>query len=428
LEGWLGWVALAGSVALLLFATTANLALRLPSRARLAEKMALRGRKNELEALLEHRVRLLLATASLRAASFLGFATLLVHWLVGVRGEASPRTLVYAFLISFPIVLLFGIAIPNAWARYGGESLLVSSLPLLHLLRCVLYPIVKPLEAVDWIGRRLAGAHTGDADDAINELEQEILTVLSESEAQGGVDEEQKEMIESVIELRDRRVHEIMTPRTEICAVEKNISLSELKQFIHEKGHSRIPVFDGTVDHILGIIYAKDLLQIDSGQPFDARKTMRQAVYIPENKQLRELLHEFRAGQGHMAIVLDEYGGTAGLVTIEDILEEVVGEIVDEHEAQDPEPLRRINESTVEVDARMRIEILNDQLGVRLPESEDYETVGGFVFSVLGRIPQAGEKCEYANVRLTVTEAESRKINRLRIEVLPDAVPAEAPT
>ena len=425
MEGWLGWLALAGLIALLLWATTANLALRLPSRARLAEKLAERGRSDELEAMLQDRVRLLFATASLRAAAFLSFAMMLVYKLSRVRGDAGPETLVYALAISFPIVLVFGIAIPNAWARHGGEALLIRSLPLLHILGYILYPVVVFLQGIDWVGRRLAGA-AGGTGDAINELEQEILTVLSESEAQGTVDEEQKEMIESVIELRDMRVDEIMTPRTDICAVEKSATLAEVKSVIEDTGHSRIPVYDGTVDHIVGVIHAKDLLQLASDQPFHANKTLREVIYIPENKQLRELLHEFKAGKAHMAIVLDEYGGTAGLVTMEDIIEEVIGDIVDEHESKEPEPLRRIDESTVEVDARMRIDELNEQLEIQLPESEDYETLAGFVFSALGRVPHPGEECQHANVKVTVVDAEPRKINRVRLKITRDPVPADA--
>ena len=423
---WWIWLILAGWLVVLLWTTTANLALRLPSRARLAEEMGARGRDGEMESLLEQRVRLLFATASLRAASFLCFSLTMVHGLIQARrGEAGLLTLLYAFLIAFPLLLLFGIAIPNAWARHAGESMLTASLPLLHAVRVIMSPIVATLEAIDWLARRISGAGPARDGDAANELEQEILSVLNESESQDVVDEEQRVMIESVIELRDTRVDETMTPRTEIVAVEKQASLEELKAAIQESGHSRIPVYEGTVDHILGVVHAKDLLRLDPNAPFDATPVMREVVFIPENKQLRELLNEFRAGKGHMAIVLDEYGGTAGLVTMEDIVEEVVGDIVDEREPKAPDPMRRIDDTTVEVDARMRIDELNKQLELRLPENEDYETIGGYLISVLGRVPQPGEECAHEHLKFVVTDAEQRKVNRVRICHAPTMIPAD---
>lgn len=418
MDSWVIWL---GAVLLLvmLFSTTANLSLRLPSRARLAETMELRGRKDELDRLLDHRLELLLATATLRAVALLSFALVILEGMRGSAGEFSFNTYLLAFVVALLGILVFGVAIPSAWAKYAGESLLITSLPLLHGLRYVLYPLVAPLLALDWLVRRLAGVRDKNEQDTADDIEQEILNVVSEGEARGAMDEEEKEMIESIIELRDTQVDEIMTPRTDISAVPKDVTFQQLKQLIREKGHSRIPVYEDTVDNIAGIIYAKDLLQVADSESFDAARIMRDPIYIPESKQLRDLLHEFQSGRGHMAIVLDEYGGTAGLATIEDILEELVGEIVDEYENQEPEPLRHIDDSTIDVDARMRIDQLNDELEIELPESEDYETLGGFVFSSLGKIPQTGDECEHANIKIRVTDVGPRKINRLRLHITP---------
>ncbi len=418
MDGWLIWLA-AGLLVLVLLSTAAGLTLRLPSRARLVERMERQGRKGELDHLLEHRMELLLATATLRAGALLSFALVILEGLHRSTAEFTFATYLWTFVIALLGVLVFGIAMPSAWAKYAGESLLIASLPVLHGLRYVLYPLVAPLLALDWLVRRLAGVGDKDQENDADDMEQEILNVVSEGEARGAVDEEEAEMIESVIELRDTQVDQIMTPRTDISAVPKDVSFGQLKDLIREKGHSRIPVFEETVDNIVGIIYAKDLLQVPEPESFDAAKSMREPIYIPESKQLRDLLHEFQEGRGHMAIVLDEYGGTAGLVTIEDILEELVGEIVDEYEAQEAEPLLRIDDSTADVDARMRIDELNDELDIELPESEDYETIGGFVFSSLGKIPQTGDECEHANVKIRVTDVGPRKINRLRLHIAP---------
>ena len=241
--------------------------------------------------------------------------------------------------------------------------------------------------------------------------------VVSEGERHGAVDEEEKEMIESVIELTDTHVEEIMTPRTDVVALAKDADLGTVLSTIRAKGHSRIPVYDGTIDTILGVLYAKDLLQLEDGTPFDLTAVMRKVLFIPESKLVRELLHEFQERKVHIAVVLDEYGGTTGLVSIEDILEELVGEIRDEFDPTAPVELKRIDDHTVEVDARMRIDELNDDLKIELPEDEDYETLGGFVFSRMGRIPKVGEHCAHNNINIEVIAAEPRRVTRLRLNI-----------
>jgi len=208
-----------------------------------------------------------------------------------------------------------------------------------------------------------------------------------------------------------------MTPRTDINAVPADAAYDEVRTAIIEKGHSRIPVFEGTIDHIIGVLYAKDLLRLDRPDGFDVRRMMRKAPYVPETKTLDELLEEFRSTKVQIAIVLDEYGGTAGLVTIEDILEEIVGEIDDEYDQRPPPAMNRLDPDTVEVDARVHVSEINEELEIELPEEEDYETIGGFVFATLGKIPATGEEFEHHNVRFRVVAAEPRRINRLRIHV-----------
>ncbi|HUU85440.1 MAG TPA: hemolysin family protein, partial [Phycisphaerae bacterium] len=335
----------------------------------------------------------------------------------GLQSDAARYGI--SFVVSWVLILIFGVAIPIAWARYAGESLLTAVLPALHVLGFILRPLVGFLRLFDELVRRLAGVPLQTAQSQADELEREILNVVSEGEMHGAVDEEEKEMIESVIDLRDTDVEEIMTPRTDIAAVERTAGLQEVKSCIAESGHSRIPVYEETIDKILGMLYAKDLLQLGEGEPFNATKVMRSVSFIPETKPLRDLLHEFQEQKVHVAVVLDEYGGTAGLVTIEDILEELVGEIVDEYESEEPEAIRRIDENNVEVDARTRIDDLNDELDLNLPEDEDYETVGGFVFSRLGRIPKVGERCDHDNLAFQVIAAEPRRILRLRLHITP---------
>lgn len=359
----------------------------------------------------------MLATAVLRSVATV--ALLLVVLFQASRREAVSDVweLVTSCGVALFLVLVFGVAIPNAWAKYAGEWMIVRVLPLLWGVRFICRPVILFLELFDPLVRRLAGVPVRDAQSYADQLEREILDAVSEGERHGAVDEEEKEMIESVIELTDTRVEEIMTPRTEIVAMPKECDLDTVLSTIRAKGHSRIPVYEGTIDTVIGVLYAKDLLQREEGAPFDLAASMRKVWFIPETKLVRKLLREFQAQKLHIAIVLDEYGGTAGLVTLEDILEELVGEIRDEYDPTTPEELKRIDERTVEVDARMRIDDLNDELGIELPEDGDYETIGGFVFSRLGKIPRVGERCECSQVAIQVIEAEPRRITRLRLNI-----------
>ncbi len=413
------WVGLVLLVVLLLVSSTISIALRIPSRARIADVLAKAGREKELKRLVEFLPHLTLANGALRSGFAIGVVLLTLA--VCERAGASTPLARYGvgFLAAWAVTLVFGVAIPYAWARYAGEGLLASSLPILHGTRALLFPLVAVLRAFDEPVRRLAGVPRRTAESQADELEREFLKLISEGEMHGAVDEEEKEMIESVIDLRDTQSEAIMTPRTDIIAAQKSVTLDEAKALIVECGHSRIPVYGETIDEILGVLYAKDLLRRSDVEVFDVTKVMRPALFIPETKLLRDLLHEFQEEKVHIAVVLDEYGGTAGIVTIEDILEELVGEIVDEYESEEPAPLRRIDDETVEVDARMSIDDVNDELDIELPEDEDYETIGGFVFSTLGRIPKAGEHCEFRNVAIQVIAAEPRRITRLRMRVTP---------
>ena len=410
------WLAGGALVALVLLATL-NLSLRLPSRARIADQFRKIGRNDLLERLVARRPGYMLATAVWRKA-----ATLLLFWSVlthTLSGEASPTRTTVGLVGVLLLAWVFGVAIPHAWAKYAGETMLARLLPVLDVLRWSAYPITAALHVFDPLVRRLAGVPVRDAQDYADELEREILDTVREMERQGAFDEDEKEMIESVIELRDTLVQEVMTPRTEMEAIPKSADLDTVRELIRTKGHSRIPVFEETIDTILGVLYAKDLLHLDPDEPFEPVKVMRKVPFIPETKHVRDLLREFQQQRFHMAIVLDEYGGTAGLVTIEDILEELVGDIADEYEEDVPEPIQRIDAHTVDVDARVRIDELNHELDIELPEDEDYETIGGFVFSTLGKIPIVGERCAHENIAIRVIGAEPRRITRVRLHIPP---------
>jgi len=412
------WVGLAALAGLTFFATLA-LALRLTSRSRVAEQFERRGKASSFERFVVVRSQFILTAALPRAAAKVVLFVAILWLFQLFESDLNLTRLAIACAVTWSLVVVFGIAIPQAWALYAGDWVVVRAMPLLLILRFVFYPFVWLALLLDPLVRRLAGVPARDEQSFADEFEKEILDVVSEGERHGAVDEAEREMIESVIELADTRVEEIMTPRTDMIALSKTASLEDVLETVRTNGHSRIPVYDDTIDHVLGVLYAKDILRRNQDELFDMTEMMRPALFVPESKLVRELLNEFQARKVHIAIVLDEYGGTAGLLTIEDILEELVGDIADEYEPEEPDELKRIDDNTVEVDARMRIDELNDELKIEVPEDEDYETIGGFVFSTLGHIPRVGEKCQHQNVGIQVIDAEPRRVKRLRLTITP---------
>jgi len=422
-EIWIGLVLL---ISITLF-STAVAALQQITRVRLFERLQAKRKSEDINALVDARDEMVFSFSFMRLASILALVILVDH-VAGVRtGSGLSMAAQYAivFAVSLGLAMIAGVAIPNTWARYGGGAFLARGLPVLFIMRRILYPLVALQHLSDAIIRRLAGIpRLDDLQQQADRIEKEILGVVSEGELAGTVHEDEADMIESVLEFRDTSVGEIMTPRTEIVALPAGTTVSGAKELITRSGHSRIPVFVENIDDIQGVLYAKDLLQLDGEAPFNPLELMRKVPFVPEAKRISDLLQELRAQKVHVAIVLDEYGGTAGLVTIEDILEEIVGEISDEYEEPEPDPIRRINDHTLEVDGRVHIDEINEELSIELPEGEDYDTIGGYVFSTMGKIPVNGEEMWHDNVRLKVIDAEERRINRLRVEVVPDKTPA----
>ena len=322
------------------------------------------------------------------------------------------------FILAAAIFSIFSLAIPHAWAKYAGEKILSRTHRLLMFFSKPVWPILYIFHLYDAIVKRLAGIVETTPDQQQEEKQEEFLTGLELQRTQGVLDEEQRQMIENVLELSETCADEIMTPRTDIVAVEVNSDLQTILNTITTAGHTRVPVYEKNIDNIVGLVYAKDLLAEIGKKPedFKLRNKIRDAYFVPETKPLRVLLHEFQNQKLHIAIVLDEYGGTAGIVTLEDILEELVGEITDEYEEKPPEPIKQIDQNTIEADARTYVDDINDQFELNLPEDEDYDTIGGFVFSCLGYIPKTGETFDYENLKFTITSAETRRIKRIRIQ------------
>jgi putative hemolysin len=411
----------ASSLLSLLFSTL-TFSLRDHSRARLEDCLRSRGRGHWLAVITEFRDDFIFVTATWRLLANMLILTGCLRLFEEAGLSPAAR---YAMAVAVAAVLCtaFSVALPTALAAYFGESLLTYTVRLMNGLRIAMKPLTAAMRCTDRFVKRLAGPRSEPEPE---EIEKDILSVVEEGQKEGVVDIQERRMIESVIEFRDAEARQTMTARPEIVALEVGATLEEVKRTIEASGHSRLPVYDGTLDHVVGILYARDLLKYIGRPPddFDIRALMRPAIFVPETKPLRSLLLEFREQKVHIAIVLDEYGGTAGLVTIEDILEELVGEISDEHEPQEPPMIRRLSDGAVEVDARLSVDDLNHLLKLSLPEDAGYETVGGFLTTVLGRIPQKGTVLEQHGARFTVLDAEPQRVRRIRIELLPQTAPA----
>lgn len=251
--------------------------------------------------------------------------------------------------------------------------------------------------------------------------EMESVTYTPETE----LEEEEKRMIHGVVELGETEVKEIMRPRPDMICAQEDSTLDQIRELVEKHGHSRIPIYKENIDNISGIIYVKDLFLRSDGQGKEAKLSSlaRKAYFVPESKKVDELLKEFKKDKIHMAIVVDEYGGTAGLVTLEDILEEIVGEIQDEYDEEVP-PIQKLRDRTYRVDARVSIEDLNETLGTRI-EERGFETVGGFIYDLEGSVPDQGMVLEYKSeeceLSLLVEKVEGQRIKTVRITVLPSS-------
>lgn len=407
-------------IGLNLYISTLAYTLRIFSRSRLTDELGDEARAERVLAWLDKREQELQVTFSFaRLCSNVSvlFATIAVLGAPVVGTDWMSMLLPASVAIALLLVCHIGVS--HALAVHSGEVILARTMPVVSALAYLLWPFSTLAMAIDFIVRRLLGKGHRSEEEESERAEEEILDAVSEGMAIGAVDEEQQEMIEAIFNLHDTSVSAIMTPRTDIDAIEASADFETVRKLAVEAGHSRMPVIEESIDEIIGVLYVKDLLRLEASEGFTARSLIRNVPYVPETKTIDALLREFRQTKVHIAIVLDEYGGTAGLVTIEDILEELVGEIDDEYDESTPEPIQRVDADTLEVDARVPVREINEEFDVDedqgIPEDGDYETIGGFVFTQLGKIPQAGETVDHADMHIVVISAEERKINRLRI-------------
>jgi putative hemolysin len=323
--------------------------------------------------------------------------------------------LVVTGLLSF-VTIVFGELVPKTLALAHPERYALVLAGPVELIGRILRPIVWALTRVTNGVNRLLGVRDVDQ----NQISTEELKLLVERGGEQGILEaEEEQMITSIIELGSRRLHEVMIPRIAIVSLAASATLEEAIDKVVDEGHSRIPVYEESIDEVVGILYAKDLLPIlksTSGPRPSLRSLLRTPVFVPESMTIDDLLHEFQRRKVHIAIILDEYGGTAGLVTIEDLLEEIVGEIQDEYDTEEPMVVR-LSEDEARVDGRADVDDLEEIFDIELglEDDDEYDTVGGLIYHRIGGVPSPGDQVEVDGLRLTVESTDGRRVGKVLV-------------
>ncbi|HZP56833.1 MAG TPA: CNNM domain-containing protein [Dehalococcoidia bacterium] len=405
---------------LLVLVAAAEAGVASASRVRL-RAIAGRGvhRAETLHTYVEERAPILAALALGRNVTVVFAATLLAYIVFDWAGRN------WAVLAATVACAVAGLALADAGARLAvarnPEAWGMRVVPVVRLFRAVFGPFAALIDRS--LGRVVPqDGHAAGEDEA-----DQILRMVEQEEGEA-IEEEERQMIRGIIDMEDTTAREIMAPRIDIVALDEEDTIDDALRVIVERGFSRIPIYRETIDNITGIIYAKDLLRClrEERRP-PLKEIARPPYFIPESKRVDELLAELRQSKVHIAIVVDEYGGTAGLVTIEDLIEEIVGEIQDEYDREEA-PIERVNETEAILDARVSIDALTELFGFETDDQQDYDTVGGFVYHHLGKVPVAGDEVRVDGLTLRVLSVLGRRIKKVRARRLPPegAAPAKA--
>ncbi len=337
--------------------------------------------------------------------------------LVGILSEDLFGALGVAVAVAFEVVVIFVLAeaLPKTYAVQHADRASLIVAPVVSLI--VRIPGVRLLtRALIGLSNVLIPGRGLEKGPFVSE--EELLAMADVAVEEDVIEREERQLIHSIIEFGDTVVREVMVPRPDMVAVEARASVSDAMELVMSAGYSRIPVFEQGIDDIAGILYAKDLMRAtrEGRAEEPVRDLIRPARFVPETKRVAELMPEMQKSKTHMSIVVDEHGGTAGIVTLEDLLEELVGEIVDEYDVEEA-PVEPLPDGGVRVSARMPIDELNELLGAQFPEG-DYDTVGGLVYFLLGHVPAEGETVDYDGHRLYAEKVQGRRIGRVKVSKL----------
>ncbi len=371
-------------------------------------------------------------TASLFALIFIPPVGAWIATLIPIDTSAA-NLLVYLVLVPVVTLLVFALTevLPEIITLRDPVRWAMLTAPLARLAVAIFSPLV-------WLMlkfRQAISAPLGSApDSAAIVTEEEIMTLVDAGEEEGSIEQEEKEMIYSIFQLDETLAREIMVPRIDVVALDITTPLEEARKVIIDAGHSRIPVYEESLDHIKGLLYAKDLLEVwhENKHSVDLSSLLRTALFVPESKHVSDLLHELQNQKVHMAVVIDEYGGTAGLVTIEDIVEEIVGEILDEYDADEEAAYEQLADDEYLFDGRIDLDDFNRLLNTELPD-ELGDTLGGFIYAHLGKVPEPGEIIKTEHLEIEVISVVDRRIRKVHVRQLtrekaPPSEPQESDT
>ncbi|MCA9035087.1 MAG: HlyC/CorC family transporter [Planctomycetaceae bacterium] len=340
-----------------------------------------------------------------------------------IAGQAALVAVRILGLVLLGTAFIF--AIPWTLARVTGEAVIYRLWPLLEIATRPLVPVWSAMLKLDRVMHRVFGLPEPDSSEANHLLEDELRAVVDEGHREGVLQSNASRMIHRVVDLQSEDVAAIMTPRTDMVTIPRETVLQEALSILVEQGYSRVPVVGKTIDDVVGILYARDLLAASLNPPENPAeatvdKYAREVLYVPESQGIETLLEKMQQQKVHMAIVVDEYSGVSGLVTLEDIVEEIVGDISDEYDDEEQPMISSQDDGSITVDGRFHIDDLNRELNVELPEDEDFDTIGGFLMSVRGHIPVQGEVIESHGLSFRVVEADERQLKLIQITRLPD--------
>ena len=311
------------------------------------------------------------------------------------------------------ILLIFGEITPKTLALKDPEKWAFMLAKPIALILKIFMPFIYVFEGLSTISGKILGVTQQQETQLLSE--EEIKSIVNIGEEEGVIEKEERQMIHSIFRFSETVVREIMTPRTDAICMDINSSISDIVNLIKEKGHSRVPIFEEKIDNIIGVVYAKDLIsvQMEYSEKNMLKKFIRDPVFIPETKNIEELLQQMKSARVHIAIVVDEYGGMSGLVTLEDIIEEIIGEINDEYDIDEGLEFVEIKPGHYIVDAKMNIDDLGEKISHEFPKDEDYDTLGGLVLSLFGKFPSRGESIDYNGFTIIVKEVQKRRILKL---------------
>ena len=333
-----------------------------------------------------------------------------------LRSSAAGLALVIVTVILSLFTIVFGELVPKTLALASVERVALAAARPIELIARLLSPVIGGLTWATRVVTRSVGANVSrDSQMTADELR----LIIERGGEEGILEAEEEQMINAVIELGSRRLHEVMVPRIDIVGLPLSATFEQLVDMIVSEGHSRIPIYDESIDAVVGILYAKDLLRVLQMAPSDrpsVRTMLRPPVFVPESMSIDDLLHEFQRRKVHLAIVLDEYGGTAGLATIEDLLEEIVGEIQDEYDTEEPMVVR-LSDDEARIDGRADVGDLADtfDMEIELEDEDEYDTVGGLIFHRIGGVPRPGDEVEVGGLTLTVESLDGRRVNKVLV-------------